>query len=268
MPADSQIRETLVFLATYNERSNIDRLVDAILSLPVSCDLLVVDDNSPDGTGAFLKERVAADARIALISRAQPLGVGSAHRLGWAYARRFGYRRIVTLDADFSHDPLDIPRLVAALDAGADVALGSRFIPGGTCDYKGWRLFLSRTANGLARRLLGLPIHEYTTSFRAGNLTAVPAGLIETIPNDGYAFFLTAAVRLARHVKRITEVPICFRERHSGISKIPKAEIFFGFANLVGLFLHRHPFEPARSTPRIFDDLMKFSELHTRHRCG
>jgi dolichol-phosphate mannosyltransferase len=261
---DLQSRETLVFLATYNERSNVDRLLHTILTLPISCDVLVIDDNSPDGTGTFLKERVAANERITLISRAERLGVGSAHRLGWAYARRFGYRRIVTLDADFSHDPLDIPRLVAALDAGADVALGSRFIPGGKCGYKGWRLFLSRTANSLARRLLGLPIREYTTSFRAANLNSIPFGLIETIPNDGYAFFLTAAVRLARHVKHITEVPICFRERHSGISKIPKTEIFFGFANLVGLFLDQRTFEPTAVAPHIFDDLMEFSELHTR----
>lgn len=264
MGIDLRSRGTLVFLATYNERSNIDRLLHAILTLPISCDVLVIDDNSPDGTGTFLKECVAVNERITLISRAGRLGVGSAHRLGWAYARRFGYERIVTLDADFSHDPLDIPRLVAALDAGADVALGSRFIPGGKCDYKGWRLLLSRTANSLARQLLGLPIHEYTTSFRAANLRSIPFGLIETIPNDGYTFFLTAAVHLARHVKCVTEVPIHFRERHSGISKIPKAEIFLGFVNLVRLSFDRRPFEPTALTPNIFDHLMKFSELHTR----
>jgi dolichol-phosphate mannosyltransferase len=260
---DLQGRETLVFLATYNERSNIDRLLNTILTLPIPCDVLVIDDNSPDGTGTFLKERVAANARIALIFRAGRLGVGSTHRLGWAYARRFGYARIVTLDADFSHDPLDIPRLVAAPDAGAD-ALRSRFIPRGKCDYKGWRLLLRRTANSLARRLLGLPIREYTTSFRAANLRSIPFGLIETIPNDGYAFFLTAAARLARHVKCITEVPICFSERHSGVSKIPKVEIFLGFANLVGLFFDQRPFEPTVLAPNIFDHMMKFSELHTR----
>ncbi len=256
-------RETLVFLATYNERSNIDRLLNTILTLPISCDVLVVDDNSPDGTGTFLKERLAADKRITLISRAGKLGVGSAHRLGYAYARRMGYGRIVTLDADLSHDPLDIPRLVAALDAGADVALASRFIPGGKCDYTGSRLMLSRTANSLARQLLRLPISEYTTSFRAVNLDRVPFGLIEAIPNDGYAFFLTAAVRLARHMKYVTEVPIRFRERHSGVSKIPKAEIFRGFTNLVRLFFDRRPFESTALAANIFDHLMQFSELHT-----
>jgi dolichol-phosphate mannosyltransferase len=253
-------RETLIFLATYNERSNIDRLLHAILTLPISCDVLVVDDHSPDGTGT---ERVAADERITLISRAGKLGVGSAHRLGWAYARRMGYGRIVTLDADFSHDPLDIPRLVAALDTGADVALGSRFIPGDKCDYTGLRLLLSRTANSLARQLLRLPISEYTTSFRAANFDRIPFGLIEAIPNNGYAFFVTAVVRLVRHVKYVTEVPIHFRERHSGASKIPKAEIFLGFANLVRLFFDRRPFESTALAANIFDHLMQCSELHT-----
>lgn len=263
METDFRRRGTLVFLATYNERSNIDRLLDAILTLPISCDVLVVDDNSPDGTGTLLKQRVAADERITLISRAGRTGIGSAHRLGWSYARRLGYARIVTLDADFSHDPQDIPRLVAALDAGADVALGSRFIPGGKCDYTGWRLLLSRTANRLARRLLRLPISEYTTSFRAARLDRVPGGLIETIPTDGYTFFLTAAVRLARHATRITEVPIHFHERHSGVSKIPKAEVVRGLVNLLRLAFNRRAFEPAATNANTFDDLMQFSELHT-----
>jgi len=122
---------------------------------------------------------------------------------------------------------------------------------------------LSWTANSLARHLLRLPISEYTTSFRAANLDRIPFGLIETIPNDGYAFFLTAAVRLARHVKCLTEVPIHFHERHSGMSKIPKAEIFLGFANLVRLFFDQRPFEPTGLATNIFAQLMQFNELHT-----
>ena len=112
----------LVFLATYNERSNIGALLDAILDLPIHCDVLVVDDNSPDGTGDVVAERAAADPRVGLVVRPQRLGIGSAHRLGWLHARRFGYSRIVTMDADFSHHPTDIPRLLHALDEGADVA--------------------------------------------------------------------------------------------------------------------------------------------------
>jgi dolichol-phosphate mannosyltransferase len=235
---------TLVVLATYNERANIDRLLDPILALPNRCDILVVDDNSPDGTGAHAQARAAAEPRIKLLSRAGRGGVGSAHREGWCFARRAGYARILTMDADLSHDPLDIPRFLAALDAGADVALGSRFVAGAKLDYTGWRRFLSLQGNRLARKALGLPIAEYTTSFRAARLDRVPVGLIESIPNDGYSFFLTAAVRLVRQGLRITEIPIHFHEREHGVSKMPRLEILRGMANLVHHIVRRRPYAP------------------------
>jgi dolichol-phosphate mannosyltransferase len=243
-------RGTLVVLATYNERLNVDRLIDPILALPNRCDVLVVDDNSPDGTGAHVQSRAAAEPRIKLVSRAGRGGVGSAHREGWRFARRAGYARIVTMDADLSHDPLDIPRFLAALDAGADVALGSRFVPGGKLDYTGWRRFLSRKGNGLARWALGLPISEYTTSFRAARLDRVPPGLVESIPNDGYSFFLTAAVRLVRQKLRVAEIPIHFRERDTGVSKMPRLEILRGMANLLYHIVHRRPFVPSEADAR------------------
>lgn len=236
---------TLVVLATYNERLNIDRLLDPILALPNCCDVLVVDDNSPDGTGAHVQGRAAAEPRIKLLSRAGRGGVGSAHREGWRFARRAGYARIVTMDADLSHDPQDIPRFLAALDADADVALGSRFVAGAKLDYTGWRRFLSLKGNWLARKALGLPISEYTTSFRAARLDRVPVGLIESIPNDGYSFFLTAAVRLVRQRLRVTEIPIHFHERETGVSKMPRLEIVRGVANLIYHIVHRRPFTPA-----------------------
>ena len=244
MSEASQGRGTMVVLATYNERLNIDRLLDPILALANGCDVLVVDDNSPDGTGAHVQARAAAEPRIRLLSRAGRGGVGSAHREGWRFARRSGYARIVTLDADLSHDPLDIPRFLAALDAGADVALGSRFVPGATLGYKGWRRFLSRNGNSLARWALGLPIREYTTSFRAARLERVPVGLVESIPNDGYSFFLTAAVRLVRQGLHITEIPIHFHERDTGVSKMPRLEILRGMANLMYHIVYRRPFAP------------------------
>jgi dolichol-phosphate mannosyltransferase len=245
MHEGSQGRGTLVVLATYNERLNIDRLLDPILALPNGCDVLVVDDNSPDGTGAHVRSRAAAEPRIKLVSRAGRGGVGSAHREGWRFARRAGYARIVTMDADLSHDPLDIPRFLAALDAGADVALGSRFVAGAKMDYTGWRRFLSNQANRLARKALGLPIAEYTTSFRAAWLDRVPVGLIESIPNDGYSFFMTAAVRLVRQGLRITEIPIHFHARDKGVSKMPRLEILRGMANLMYHVVNRKPFAPS-----------------------
>jgi dolichol-phosphate mannosyltransferase len=244
---------TLVVLATYNERLNIDRMLDPILALPNRCDVLVVDDNSPDGTGSHVQARAAAEPRIKLLARAGRAGVGSAHREGWRFARRAGYARIVTMDADLSHDPQDIPRLLAALDADADVTLGSRFIAGGKLDYTGWRRVLSHEGNKFARKALGLPISEYTTSFRAARLDRVPAGLIESIPNDGYSFFLTAAVRLVRQGLRVTEVPIHFHERDTGTSKMPRLEILRGMANLMYHIVYRRPFTPSKSdaAPRL-----------------
>jgi dolichol-phosphate mannosyltransferase len=152
----------------------------------------------------------------------------------------------VTLDADFSHDPADIPRLLAALDRGADVAIGSRFVPGGKLDYRGWRRFLSRSANRLARTVLRLPIAEYTTSLRAARLDRVPEGLVETVDNDGYGFFLICAVRFVRAGLAVTEVPIHFRDRHEGVSKIPRLEILRGALNLARLAVEprRGPFPP------------------------
>jgi dolichol-phosphate mannosyltransferase len=218
-------------------------MLDAILALPTRCDVLVVDDNSSDGTAAALTARAGRDARVHLIFRPQRLGVGSAHRLGWLYARHHGYSRIVTLDADLSHDPLDIPRLLAALDAGADVALGSRFVPHGKLDYTGYRRFVSRTGNRLVRTLLRLPIAEFTTSLRAARLDRVPIGLVETTPQNGYGFFVTTAVRMARQRLHLTEIPIHFHNRHSGVSKLPKTEILLSAANLLRLAVDRRPFE-------------------------
>ncbi len=258
-------RATVVVLATYNERLNIDRLLDPILALPDRCDVLVVDDKSPDGTGAHVRSRAAAEPRIRLLSRAGRGGVGSAHREGWRFARRAGYDRIVTMDADLSHDPLDIPRFLAALEAGADVALGSRFVAGGRLDYTGWRRFLSLKGNSLARKALGLPIAEYTTSFRAARLDRVPVGLIETIPNDGYSFFLTAAVRLVRQGLRITEIPIHFHARDTGVSKMPRLEILRGMGNLMYHIVHRRRFTPsAADTARVAPDESRLAPTRRR----
>jgi glycosyltransferase involved in cell wall biosynthesis len=248
--ADTRSSDTLTFLATYNERANIDHMLDAILALPERCDVLVVDDSSSDGTGARLEERATAEPRLHVVSRRGLLGIGSAHRLGWLYARHHGYARIVTLDADLSHDPLDIPRLTAALDSGADVALASRFAPGAVLGYTGYRRFVSRTGNGLARALLRLPIREFTTSFRAARLDRVPPGLVETVPQNGYGFFVTVVVRMARQGLRLTEIPIHFHDRKAGTSKLPKTEIVRSAINLACLTLDPRPFDPKSSDPQ------------------
>jgi len=237
--------DTLVFAPTYNERGNIGQLLDGLVVHASGVDVLIVDDGSTDGTAELLAGRMRFDPHLGVIARPGKLGIGSAHKLAWLHARRLGYARIVTLDADLSHDPADVPRLLAALDAGADVALGSRFAPGGRIDYTGWRLFLSRTANGLARRVLGTIVTEYTTSLRAARLDRVRPGLVEAVNNDGYGFFLACVVRFTRAGLTVVEVPIHFRDRQHGSSKIPRLEILRGAANLARLAVARAPARPA-----------------------
>ena len=239
--------DTLIFTCTYNERGSIDAMLDGLLSLKTRCDILIVDDNSSDGTLGALAARVAAEPRIGVVVRPRKLGVGSAHKLGWLHARRSGYACIATLDADLSHDPSDVQRLLDALDAGADVAIGSRFMPGGRLDYRGLRYVVSNGANILASWLLRLPITEHTTSLRAAKLARVPEGLVETIESDGYGFFVTCVVRLVRAGLTIVELPIHFHERHHGVSKISKRQILFGAANLLRLSIDRRSYEARAS---------------------
>jgi len=236
-----QRSDVLIFAPTYNERDTAGPLLDALLALSIRADILIVDDSSSDGTTDYLLARAAAEPRLSVIVRPGKLGIGTAHKLGWLYAREHGYSRIVTLDADLSHDPADVPRLLAALDGGADVVIGSRFAAGGRLDYHGWRRVLSTTANRLARRLLGLKVSEYTTSLRAARLDRVPPGLVELLPADGYSFFMTCIVRLARQGLAMTEVPIHFHDRREGVSKMPRHAVFEGMVTLLRLVVDRRP---------------------------
>jgi dolichol-phosphate mannosyltransferase len=238
-PSLPRSSDTLIFAPTYNERITIEPLLDALLGLPEHCDVLIVDDGSADGTLEVLIARAAAELRLRVIARPAKLGVGSAHKLACSHARAQGYARIATLDADLSHDPSDVSRLLALLDQGADVALGSRFMPGGGLAYRGGRLILSRGSNIAARWLLRLSITEYTTSLRAAKLDRIPSGLVETIPSEGYAFFLSCAVRFARQGLRVAELPIFFRDRQGGVSKISRSEIFRAIGTLIRLAILR-----------------------------
>ena len=242
--------DTLVFLCTYNERGSIEAMLDGLLGLKTRFDVVVIDDNSTDGTLDVLAARAAADPRVGAVVRPRKLGLGSAHKLGWLHGRRMGYARIATLDADLSHDPADVQRLLDALDAGADVAIGSRFLPGAQLDYQGVRRFLSRTANILATLLLRLSITEHTTSMRAAKLDRVPAGLVETIENNGYSYQVACITRLVRAGLKIAEIPIHFRDRHHGQSKIARREAIYGMVNLLGLAIDRRPYVPRAAEPK------------------
>ena len=229
---------TLVFAATYNEKNNVVPLVARITAAASDADILIVDDDSPDGTGPLLDELARANHRLMVIHRPGKLGLGSAHQLAMLCAMQNGYDFLVTMDADLSHDPADIPRLLQAL-GNADFVIGSRYMPGGYCDYGGYRRFVSMGANAAARALLRLPLHEFTTSFRAFRVTALGKVNFLKLRSLGYSFFLESVYRLQQAGFRLTEIPIRFGDRLAGTSKIPRFEILSGILKLLHLFSSR-----------------------------
>jgi dolichol-phosphate mannosyltransferase len=214
----------LVSVATYNEIDNLPLLVEAIWQAVPTADILVIDDNSPDGTGAWCDQRAAADQRLKCLHRPGKLGLGTATLAAFAYAIQHGYDVLVNLDADFSHPPDRIPALLAAL-ADADVAIGSRYCPGGRTE--GWplrRKLMSRAVNTYARWLLGLAPRDTSGAFR-GYRVAILARLDPAaVVSRGYSFQEEVLWRLARLGARIVEVPITFVERQRGQSKINRQE--------------------------------------------
>lgn len=228
----------LVFTATYNERHNIGVLLKGIWDAAPHAHVLVVDDNSPDGTGALLDEIARSETRLTVIHRPSKLGLGTAHHLAMLFALRRSFDTLVTMDADLSHDPQDIPRLTASL-ANADFVIGSRYAKGGSSGYSGYRHFVSATANRAARLLLRLPLHEFTTSFRAFRVSKLSAVNFVKMHNAGYSFFMESVYRLHQAGFRLAEIPITFHDRVAGESKIPRNEIFRGMSKLLHLSLSR-----------------------------
>ncbi len=241
---------TLIFAATYNERDNIEEFTTRVLAVDPRLDILIVDDNSPDGTGRFLADLATRNRRVTVVHRPRKLGLGTAHKLGMLHAIQHEYERLVTMDADFSHDPTDIPRLLAAL-ADHDFVTGSRYMPGGRCDYSGYRRFISLLANRGARTLLAVPLHEFTTSFRGFRVAALRALPVSRLKAQGYSFFLETVYHLHARRLRLTEIPIHFADRKAGRSKIPRLEIFHGIHRMLRLLwarLRRRP-RPAPGEP-------------------
>lgn len=212
----------VVVLPTYNERENIERVGRAILARPSQPRLLVVDDGSPDGTADIVTDLGREfPGRVTLLARSGKSGLGRAYAAGFENALAEGDADvIVQMDADGSHDPADIDRLVAALD-GADVALGSRYIPGGS--VSGWsrhREFISRGGNRYARLLLGTSLRDLTGGFKAWRAECLAKLDAATTASDGYAFQIEMTMRALREGARVVEVPIVFHERVAGTSKM------------------------------------------------
>lgn len=226
---------TLVVLATYNEIENLPGLVEAILRVLPTADLLVVDDNSPDGTGHWCDERAAVEPRLKCLHRSGKLGLGSATIAGFRHALDNNYEVAATLDADWSHDPQYLPELVAAT-AHADVAIGSRYVAGGAIE--GWpahRRVMSRVVNRLSRAMLRLPIQDTSGAFRAYRVAKLRTIDLKCVRANGYSYLEEILWHLAQQNATFAEVPITFHERRAGRSKINLQEAAGKIGTLVRL---------------------------------
>ncbi|MBQ4200272.1 MAG: polyprenol monophosphomannose synthase [Kiritimatiellae bacterium] len=217
----------VVVIPTYNELENVEAMADAVLGvLPPEGELLFLDDNSPDGTGKAIDAICARERRVHVMHRKKKEGLGRAYVAGFAEALRMGATHVVEMDCDFSHDPKDVPRLLAALDANAaspaDVAIGSRYVNGGKC--AGWpfrRWLLSRAGGIFIRFMLGVPVKDPTGGFKCFTRRALETlGDFSSIKSFGYSFQMEMNYRMWQAGLKLVEVPIVFSERRAGSSKI------------------------------------------------
>lgn len=230
--------DVLVFTTCYNERDNIGDLIDQIVSNVPGADILVVDDNSPDGTWDIISEKRQQYSNIVAVKRPGKLGIGSAHKYALLYAMRENYRTLVTMDADFSHDPKFIPSLLKAHGKNIFVT-GSRYCVGGRSDYTGYRNTISRLGNVLARRVLGVKLHELTTYFRVFDVETLRRLPLRYVAASGYSYGVELVYHLRKAGVELKEVPIHFVDRTRGASKIPRLQIIRSAFDLFILGLRR-----------------------------
>ena len=215
-----QIDRVLVCIPTYNERENLPRIVERVRAAVPTADVLVLDDNSPDGTGQVADEIVAADPQVRVLHRPGKQGLGNAYLAGFAWAMEQGYGAIVEMDADGSHQPEQLPALLAAL-TDADLVIGARWVRGGSVvNWPLHRKALSVGANIYTRVLLGMPVHDATAGYRVYRASALQAIGLDHVASQGYCFQVDLTQRAVRLGLRVVEVPITFVEREIGDSKM------------------------------------------------
>jgi dolichol-phosphate mannosyltransferase len=219
----ARVNPAIVCIPTYNERDNLEPITRAVLEAEPRADILVVDDNSPDGTGQLADELARAQPRIRVLHREQKQGLGKAylHAFQWALDR--GYSFVVEMDADFSHDPKYLPHLLDEAQAGADLVLGSRYVSGGgTVNWGVGRKILSRGGSLYARTILGIRIRDLTGGFKCFNRRVLEAIDLPTVQSSGYAFQIELTYRTLKKGFQVREVPIVFEDRRVGQSKMSR----------------------------------------------
>src|SRR5512145_1383349 len=219
--------QTLIIVPTYNERNNIEAFVRELRQTLPNASILVVDDNSPDGTGKLVDAMIEKDDKLFVLHRPGKQGLGVAYRVGFGWGLERGYERFFEMDADFSHDPRHLGAFIEALDGGADVVVGSRGVPGGRVE--GWGLgrhVLSKGGSLYSRLILGVGTRDLTTGYKAFTRRALLAIGLERIRSNGYGFQVEMSYRALRQGLSLVEVPIVFVDRRVGNSKMSR-RIFF-----------------------------------------
>jgi dolichol-phosphate mannosyltransferase len=214
--------KTLIIIPTYNELENLPRLIPEVLSKDNGIDILIVDDNSPDGTAAFVESEMKNNNRIHLIKRPSKQGLGTAYIAGFKYAIQNGYDFVFEMDADFSHDPKEIPRFLDEIK-NSDVILGSRYINGvNVINWPMRRLLLSSFANLYTRFITGMPVHDATGGYKCFRRKVLEAINLEKVTSNGYAFQIEMSFKAWKKGFKLKEIPIIFVDRVKGKSKMSR----------------------------------------------
>ncbi|MGE5181142.1 MAG: polyprenol monophosphomannose synthase [Acidobacteriota bacterium] len=216
--------KALIVVPTYNERDNVAGIAERLLAALPAVELLFVDDNSPDGTGALLDEMSAAEPRIHVMHRAGKLGLGTAYIEGFGWGLHHGFDYLFEMDADGSHDPKYLPHMLALAEGGADVVVGSRYVPGGGTVHWGLgRKLISRGGGFYARTVLGIGVRDVTAGFACWRRGALEAIDLPSITSNGYSFQIEMKYRALRRGLKLVETPIVFEDRRVGQSKMSRA---------------------------------------------
>ena len=224
-------KRILVFSATYNEIENIRELINGIQNNLPNSSILIIDDNSPDKTQEVLKELKKNNKNLFLIEREKKLGLDSAHKAAFTYAIENNFDYLITMDADLSHDPKELPEFINNL-RNFPFVIGSRYINGGKCLMNGFRLTMSKFGNKIIKTVSGIKSNEFTTSYRGFDLKNLKNFNLNNVKTKGYSFFMGTMFELEKNNIEIKEIPITFYDRKKGFSKIPRAEIFRTLKNL------------------------------------
>ena len=225
-------KRILVFTASYNEKENIKKLILKIKDCLPEASILIIDDNSPDQTKEIIKELQKNIYKLELIVREKKLGLDSAHREAYEYAIKNQYNYLITMDADFSHDPKELKNFIKNLE-NFPFVIGSRYISGGKCLMKGSRLVMSKIGNKVIKFFSGINCNEFTTSYRGFNIDKLENFHLNNVNENGYSFFMGTLFEINKKKFAIKEIPIIFADRAKGISKIPRLEIFRTLKNLI-----------------------------------